>query len=76
SLFSHRIGEDVLQKALDRINEQDYFTRITSLARRKWGQLKSEEEMKRKQKTLHHLSAKGFESELIWQAINEIKSTS
>lgn len=69
-IYAHKISEDAVQTALNRIDPEKYFSRLTELARTKWNRLDGEEGFKRKQKTAAYLSGKGFELDLIWSAIN------
>lgn len=74
SIFTHKISEAVIQKALDRIDIGKYKSRLYELAKRKWDKLENEVEVKRKQKTVNHLASKGFEANLIWNTIEMLQS--
>lgn len=69
-IYSHKLSSEAVQNALDRLDPDKYFIRLTELAKSKWKKLEGQEDFKRKQKTLAYLSGKGFEQDLIWSAIN------
>ena len=68
----HRLEAEVVENALNRINQEKYSTRVLELATRKWDALETEVDIKRKQKVLAYLGNKGFEIDLIWKVINSI----
>lgn len=71
-ISAHHLPKNVLEIALDRIDEEKYFNRIKELAHKKWELLPiSNKAIIKKQKTLNYLSSKGFESNLIWKVLNE-----
>lgn len=69
-IYEHKLSETTIQNALDRIDPDKYEKRLSELALSKWNKLEKEEDFKRKQKTVAYLSGKGFELDLIWNAIN------
>ncbi len=72
NIYQHQLGTEIIERALDRINEKKYFDRLKDLASKKWLSLEEEELSKRKQKTLAFLVSKGFETNLIWQALGDL----
>ncbi|MEP0985930.1 regulatory protein RecX [Ekhidna sp.] len=72
-IFSHKLSEQVVQRALNGIDPVKYTQRLFDLAKTKWLRLEDEEPIKQKQKTLAYLANKGFEVDLIWNAINELE---
>lgn len=72
-IFSHKLSEQVVQSALNRIDPDKYTQRLFDLAKIKWSRLEKEEPIRQKQKTLAYLANKGFEVDLIWNAINELE---
>lgn len=74
-IFIHDLDGVVIEKALSRIDTTRYFHRMLELATKKWKSLSKEDLTTRKQKTLQHLTGKGFESELIWKAIDQLTGT-
>lgn len=71
-LFPHQLDAHVVEHALERINNQDYNTKLKRLATQKWEMLEKDDESKRKQKTLRFLTSKGYETDLIWKSIYEL----
>lgn len=70
----HQISRHLLENALDRIDERKYFERLKELAQKKWSQLSSDNKPIIKQKkTLNYLVSKGFEADLIWKVLRELK---
>ena len=75
-IYAHKLSEDAVQNALERIDPKKYFNRLLNLATNKWNKLEREDDLKRKQKTLAYLVSKGFEQDLIWSAINSVSKES
>ncbi len=69
----HQLDTNLVEQALDRIDDEKYRGRLLELARKKWESLEREPSMKRKQKTVAYLAAKGFEMDLIWKVIGGLK---
>lgn len=76
NIYSHKLSEDVVHAALNRIDPDKYFVRLTELAKAKWEKLEGDDDFKRKQKTLAYLVSKGYEQDLIWTAINSLAKES
>ena len=72
-IYSHGISEDVLVKALDRIDPKAYESKLMELGKTKWQKSKDDDLAKRKQKTAAFLQQRGFETDLIWEAINKLE---
>lgn len=75
SIYVHALPSLVVDQALASIDSEKYRLRIDELARRKWQQLQSEDLTKKKQKTLSYLANKGFEQDLIWEALRGLESS-
>lgn len=75
-IYAHKLPESVIQNALDRINPEQYEKCVYQLAKSKWDKLSQDVPLKKKQKTLAYLSNKGFEVNLIWEAIQKIEQES
>jgi regulatory protein len=71
-IYQHQLDPKIVESALSRIDEDKYSNRLAELARKKWNALEHDEISKRKKKTLSYLSSKGFESDLIWSAIEQL----
>ncbi len=74
AILPHQLPSVVIQKALNRIDESAYFSRLCELAARKWDQVNEERFLTRKKKTIAFLASKGFEQELIWKAVERLDS--
>lgn len=68
-LKQKQVSEYCIKKALKEIDEEEYSMLLKKLATEKYASLKSEQYMVRKKKTMDYLMQKGFEMELIKQAI-------
>ena len=68
-IYAHKLSDEAVRNALERIDPEKYFERLAELANSKWNRLSDQDEFKRKQKTAAYLSGKGFEMDLIWSAI-------
>jgi len=75
-IYPHKISPQIVEEALDRIDFGKYTSRLCELAKRKWDHLGEEDEHKKKQKIVSYLSSKGFELDLIWQAIHSVSDKS
>ncbi|WP_420576667.1 regulatory protein RecX [Ekhidna sp.] len=71
-IYPHKLSEEAITNALNRIDPKVYEGRLLELAKAKWVKLEKEEFMKRKQKTVAYLAQKGFEMDLIWSAIHKL----
>ncbi len=74
-LKQKRIGEYIIKKAMKCINEADYKETLQKLATAKWQLLKNEQYINRQVKTSNYLMQKGYEFNLISEAIAKIKET-
>jgi len=75
-LFSKRIDQNDVSKALREIKEQDYFMTCLRLVESKKEKLRNKElsEFDEKQKVIASLSQKGYEFDVINKAIGEVYS--
>ncbi len=64
-LKQRQVSEYSIKKALKQIEEDEYMKVLAKLAQEKYSALKDEQWLVRKKKTMDHLIAKGYESELI-----------
>ena len=70
----HDLSYEAIQQGLDYINKEEYDTTVLKLTQSKWNKLKDKDPYKKKQKTVAYLTQKGYESDLIWEAIKKITS--
>lgn len=75
-IYSHKLSDQAITEALDRIDPQEYESRLFDLAKSKWDKLEKEDALKRKQKTVAYLAQKGYEMDLIWSALSKVASES
>ena len=69
-LKEKRVSEEIAQRALGEINEKEYITMLNKLARERYASLRHEQYLVRKKKTMDYLMQKGYEVDLIKDAIN------
>lgn len=75
-IYAHKLSGEVVDNALNRIDPEKYYLRLSDLAKSKWEKLERDEAFKRKQKTVAYLSGKGFEMDLIWSVVNKLEEKS
>ncbi len=67
------ISEYAVKKALNSIDSDEYWKNLRQLTERKWKQLNAEKDSyKKKLKVYRYLSSKGYETDLIKNAVEEI----
>jgi len=69
-LKEKRVSDELARKALDQINNKEYIAILNKLAKEKYAALKYEQYLVRKKKTMDYLMQKGYEVDLIRDAIN------
>ncbi len=76
-LKARDISQFNIKLALKEITETDYLTAFHELSEKRWEQLSSEENLqKKKKKFADYLLYRGWESNLIWEKLNELLSQS
>jgi regulatory protein len=73
-LNSRGIAFGHIQEALDTIDEAEYLETIRKLAEKKYESLGLKKSSHIKEKVASFCSQKGFESDLVWQAVKEISN--
>jgi regulatory protein len=71
-LKQKQVSEYNIKKALKQINEEQYRENLHKLATGRYADLKNEQWMVRRKKTVDYLLQKGYEQELINQVLNQI----
>lgn len=71
-LGRHRLSKQAIDQGLAYINPEEYWQVLKHLAESKWNRLKDPDETKKKQKTAAFLMQKGYEPDLVWDAIHEV----
>ena len=72
SLKFKGIDEDIIEKSLDLIDKNEYFNLLVKLLQDKNRKIKDTNSYSRKGKLYRYVASKGFESELVYKAIDEI----
>jgi len=72
SIYRHKLSSEVIEEALKRIDASRYQSRLKQLAKKKWDSLQRVEDFEKKQKVASYLANKGFELDLIWNAIETL----
>jgi regulatory protein len=70
-LNEKRVSNEIAQKALEQINKKEYMTMLNKLAKERYTSLKHEQYLVRKKKTMDYLIQKGYEVDLIKDAISK-----
>lgn len=68
-----KISVSCINKGLEQIEEEEYYSTLKELYEKKKNSLKDKNQFIRKGKIAKHLQQKGFESNLIWELINRDK---
>jgi regulatory protein len=69
-LKEKKVSDEIAQKALGEINKREYIAVLNKLAKKRYAALKHEQYLVRKKKTMDYLMQKGYEVDLIKDAIN------
>ena len=72
SLRPHKISEYCIRKGLEEIDPEDYWQALLEHTEKKYAQLSGNSPYIIKGKLTQHLYAKGFESDLIREAVEQI----
>lgn len=69
----HKISEYCIKKAMQEIDPDEYERSINKLAEKKWEELKAEKNVHiKKNKVYRYLLQKGYEGDMVQDAINKI----
>lgn len=71
-LKMRKISDYLIRKALEEIPEADYQQELYQFLERKLPLIKAKNDFERKQKLAAYAQRRGFESEYIWQTVNEL----
>ena len=73
-LKQRKITNYNIEKALEQIEEEDYQLTFNTLAQKRWDQLKRNKEPlpQRKKKWVNYLQYRGWENDLIFDALNKL----
>jgi regulatory protein len=67
------ISKSDIDKALREIDNEEYLVGLKKLATKKWKEVKDDDHFVKQQKTAAFLTGKGFESNLVWEVVKNIK---
>ena len=73
-LREKRVSDEIAQKALEQINTKEYRAILNKLAKERYAALKHEQHLVRKKKTMDYLMQKGYELDLVKEAINNFSN--
>jgi regulatory protein len=73
-LKQKQVSEYCIKKALQQIDEEDYFSVLKKLVEGKYNSLKKEQYLVRKKKTANYLMQKGYEHNLVEEAIGKMRN--
>jgi regulatory protein len=73
ALKEKKVSEYCIKKALKQISAADYSSTLYALAEKKHALLKGEQYLVRKKKTIDYLLQKGFEYDLVAEALRDIE---
>jgi regulatory protein len=71
-LRQKEIPEDIIEKALSSIDDDEYISILTAELRKKMKSFKSQDEYDKKGKLIQFATQRGFEYEIIYKAINKL----
>ena len=66
------ISRYCVDKGLQEIDESDYRDTLYELASKKWNTLPGDDTYTRKNKTVRYLLGKGYETDLAWEAVENL----
>lgn len=67
------ISKSDIDKALGEIDNEEYLAGLKKLATKKWKGVKDDDHFVKQQKTAVFLTGKGYESNLVWEIVKNIK---
>lgn len=71
-LKQRQVSAYCIKKGMDEIDAEDYDKTLYSLTEKKYASLNGEQYLKRKYKTMQYLLQKGYEPDLIQEAVEQI----
>jgi regulatory protein len=72
ALKPHKLSAYVLKQAFSEIDATQYRQNLSAILERKWQENKGLKAFSRRQKTAQYAFSRGYESELIWELLNEL----
>ncbi|MDQ3191662.1 MAG: RecX family transcriptional regulator [Bacteroidota bacterium] len=71
ALVSKRVATELIKPALSLIDEKEYIETLKALVEKKMNEVKKKDPAEAKFKVARYAAAKGYESDLIWDVLNE-----
>ena len=71
-LREKRISDEITQRAMEQIDKKEYIAVLNRLAKERYASLKQEQYLIRRKKTMDYLMQKGYETDLVREAINNL----
>ena len=71
-LRSKGISESIVMEVMQSVDEENYRSTLYELTKKKLALDTKSDLLKKKSKLVRYLGSKGYESELIWKAINDL----
>jgi regulatory protein len=68
-LSKFKVSGEAVQQGLAYINPEEYLNTLKKLVTSKWQKTKEPDIQKRKAKTVNYLVQKGYEMDLVWEAV-------
>lgn len=69
------ISPQLIQVALSEIDPEEYYDSLCNLAERKWEKITEKDSYKKRYKIIQFLMGKGFEQDLIQEAVSNLQSS-
>jgi regulatory protein len=70
-LQQHKVSTWCLNAAMEEISEDAYLEALEGIIKKKWEHLKGKKEFERKQLCARYAQSRGYESDLIWEALKK-----
>jgi regulatory protein len=72
-LREKKLNDELIQKAMEQIDEEEYLVTLNKLIFERYNDLKHEQFLVRKKKTMDFLTQKGFEFDLVVKSVQILK---
>ena len=74
ALYAKKIEAEMIDRALQEIDEENYENQLFKILQAKGKQIKAADDYTRKQKLALHAQSKGYELDLIWKMIQKLNT--
>lgn len=72
-LKQHQVSEYCTRQAMKQLDEDEYLQTLTKLLEKKWAETKDSNLYSKKNKVAKYAISKGFEQDLIWEAMKKLE---